>query len=129
MQDRHYGFRDPYNGEPVGEPEWTSWDYALSAALQLIEDYTDPNGILVWEKESDKMVVMAVKKIDRFEAAKDKATNGKNYKRSNGEYFIPKLEPQYWISEDELPTFEEWVRNQSDLPDEEPEEEELSFIQ
>lgn len=66
MSDPAYGFRDPINGEVVGDVTWTDWDYALVHALQLIEDYTDANGIPVWEKESDKMVVEAVKKIDRF---------------------------------------------------------------
>lgn len=129
MSDPAYGFRDPINWEVVGEVTWTDWDYALVHALQLIEDYTDANGIPVWEKESEKMVVEAVKKIDRFEAAKSSATGGKNYKATPGEYFVPRLTKVYWADKDYYPTFEEWIQDQMESdPGYEPPEE-PQFIQ
>ena len=124
-----YGFRDPINWEVVGEVTWTDWDYALVHALQLIEDYTDANGIPVWEKESEKMVVEAVKKIDRFEAAKSSATGGKNYKATPGEYFVPRLTKVYWADKDYYPKFEEWIQDQMDSDPGHDPPEEPQFIQ
>lgn len=123
LGDKYALHRSPFSGEPFGEPEWTTWDYVLVHATQLIEDYTDQNGLLVWEKESDSVVVSAVKKIDRFEAAKEAITGGKNYKASKGEYFVPDLKLQYWIKEDAWPTHREWIESQIDAePPPEPEE-------
>ena len=112
LSDKHALHRDPFTGEPFEEPEWTSWDYALVQAVQLIEDYTDQHGILVWERESDSVIVEAVAKVDPFEAAKEKATSGKNYKAAKGEYFFPKLSLVYWKDEDDWPTFRSWVESQ-----------------
>lgn len=102
------------NGDPCGEPEWTTWDYALMSALQLIEDFTDQNGLPVWEKESDRVIVEAVRKTDKFEAAKEKTTNKKNYKSVPGEYFVPRLKLMPGWEEDGWPTFQEWAESQQE---------------
>jgi len=114
MQDPHYGFRDPVSWEPVGEVEWTTWDYALMSALQLIEDFTDQNGLPVWEKEADHVIVEAVKKVDKFESAKERTTSKKNYKSTPGEYFVPRMKLMPGYEEDDWPTFDEWARSQQE---------------
>lgn len=124
LGDYHALNRDPLNGEPLGEPEWTTWDYVLISALQLIEDFSDPNGLLVWEKESPNVKVEAVKKIDSFESAKERATSGKNYKRVPGEYFIPRVSLQYWA--EEWPTLQDWIDAQSE-PEAPPVDNEPSY--
>lgn len=111
LGDPHALHRDPITGEPTGSPEWTRWDYALVHALQLIEDYSDENGMVIWEKESESVVVEAVRKTDRFEAVKERITGASKYKRSAGEYFVPRLSLVPW--EKEWPTFKDWVDEQN----------------
>lgn len=90
MADHYFDFRNSFTGEPDDEPvTWTDWDYALVHALQVIEDNTTPNGLLVWDVDNDRVRVDVSKKIDKFEAARDRYTGRKNYKRENGEYFVP----------------------------------------
>lgn len=127
LGDRYALYRDPRSGEPVGEPEWTDWDYALVNALQLIEDFSDQNGLLVWEKESDDVLISAVKKVDPFESAKERTTGRKNYKATPGEYFIPDVKLQHWATE--WPTFQDWVKSQNDSEEEAPPPEEPVFVQ
>lgn len=112
LGDKYALHRSPFSGEPFAEPEWTSWDYQLVHAVQLIEDFTDSNGILVWEKESDKVRIGALQKVDKFEAAKEAITSGKNYKADKGEYFIPDVKLHHWIKEDDWPTHREWIESQ-----------------
>ena len=52
--------------------------------------------------------VDAVRKIDQFEAAKDRITGGKNYKPQDGEYFIPRLKNRAT----EWPTMEEYIQHE-----------------
>lgn len=111
LGDTYALHRDPFTREPTGEPEWTTWDYALVQALQLIEDFSDGNGLLIWERESEKVQVEAVKKIDPFDAAKERTTGRSNYKRTPGEYFVPRVTLHHWA--EEWPTFEEWVQAQN----------------
>lgn len=131
MGDDWFGHRDWFTEAPTGDKdEWTDWDYALARAQQLIEDYTDQHGNLVYEVQDDRVVVEAVRKIDKFEAAKDRITSKKNYKPLDGEYYVPRLEKR----SAEWPTFEEWVADQAGQgekekilqPDEAPEP---SFVQ
>jgi len=91
--------------------EWIPWDYALAHAFQTVEDLTDDNGILVWEKEDEAVEIDAVRKIDKFRAALDRATAGtknKPYKPQPGEYFVPKV----WSrrSDGSIQSYSEWVR-------------------
>lgn len=112
LGDKYALHRNPFSGEPFAEPDWTTWDYQLVHAVQLIEDFTDPNGLLVWEKESDKVIVSAVSKVDRYDAARESITSGKKYKAAKGEYFVPKLELHHWLKEDDWPTHREWIESQ-----------------
>lgn len=119
MGDDWFGHRDPLTGKPMGDrEEYTSWDYALQNAFQTIEDYTDSkSGLLIWEMEDDNAYVTADKKINKFEAARDKKTAGtknKPYHAEPGEYFIPNLKSH---REDEagkpvFQTLREWVTRQ-----------------
>jgi len=108
MRDPYFGHRDFFTGEPLRDKdEWTDWDYALVAAYQTVQDMTNKHGLLVHEVESDRVMVSAVKKIDRFQAQVDRATKGskaKGYTPDPGEYFEPKLELRFG---DEWPTLED----------------------
>lgn len=93
---------------------WTQWDYAIATAYQTIEDHTDSNGLLIWERQTDRVDVVAEKKVDRFRAQVEKMTNQKKYKPTPGEYWIPKLE----LIEGDWPTHAEFVREELGLDDE-----------
>lgn len=110
MSDPHFGHRDFYSGKPDGKSdEWTAWDYALIQAYQTVQDWTDQHGNLVYEVDDPKerVIVSAVKKYDKFEAAKTRRTSGKNYKPDPGEYFTSKLDLK---SGQEWPTLEEYIQ-------------------
>ena len=110
MADDWFGHRNPFTGEPMGDrDEWIMWDYLLASVDQLIEDWTDSNGLYRWEMEDpkDRVQVDAVRKIDRFEAAKQRRTGGKNYKPRDGEYFVPKV----WKTSEEWPLFREYMEH------------------
>lgn len=111
MRDEWFGWRDPFSGEPVGEKDdWTDWDFALVAAYETIEAFTDQNGIRQWQKEDPKRLIDAEKKIDQFQAAIARRTKGsakKPYKPEDGEYWVPVVEAERpgnkpW-------TYAEWV--------------------
>ena len=107
MRDPFFGHRDVFTGEPIRErDEWTEWDYALIAAFQLKSDLTDQHGLLRHEVENERMDVLAIKKYDKFQAARDRATKGgkKGYTPEPGEYFTPKL----YLRGGEWPTLEEY---------------------
>lgn len=112
-RDDHFGHRDPFTGEPRGEG-WTSWDYALVNALQVIEDYTDKYGILVWERDDEAVEIDAVKRIHKFQSAVDRATAGtdkKPYKPSPGEYFVPEIWSRRTDEQgnEVIQTYDEWL--------------------
>lgn len=109
MYDDHFGFRDPFTGLPFQEPEWTEWDYVLAQVDQLIDDYTDSNGLLAWEVDDPhhRVRVDAVRKIDRFEQAKQQITNKSRYKPVMGEYFVPRLSK----TTEEWPTHSEYFEH------------------
>lgn len=112
LGDHYAQHRHPASGEPLkGEVIWTPWDYALANALQLIEDFSDQNGLIVWEKESKDVIVEAVRKQDPFESAKDRITSAKKYDRLPGEYYVPRLSLKPWAKE--WPTFQGWVEEQN----------------
>lgn len=131
MRDHYFGYRDFFTGEVLDEEVvWTDWDYALAGAVQTIEDFTDGDGLLPWEKDDDNVVVEAVRKVNRFDAAKTRRTGAKRYKPIAGEYFVPQLT---LLEGDEWPTLEEWAQKQAEdaqqeLDSEYPEPEEVSFI-
>lgn len=114
MRDPYFGNRDWFTGEPSDTPDvWTDWDYALSAAFQVIQDYTDSNGVLAWENEADNVEVLAERKISKFDAAREVKTSGKNYKAQKGERWTPRVRKM----NGEWPTFSDWVAANADEGD------------
>ena len=109
MRDPYFGHRDWLTGEEQPDREaWTDWDFALVAALQVIQDNTNQHGLLSWEVENERMDVIAEKKFDKFQAAVDRRTKGtkkKSYEPAPGEYFSPKLD----LRGGEWPTYREYV--------------------
>ena len=106
MKDQWFGHRD-LRGREIGDPDgWTRWDYALSTALQIIEDSTDQHGVLAYQTEAEWVEVEAVKKINKFESAKQRLTGGKNYRGSPGEVFVPRVFSR--SSSKGIPTFREY---------------------
>lgn len=113
MEDDWYGHRDPLTGAPTGDrDEWIGWDHTLVNAYQLIQDFTNEHGLLIWEVDDPKerVTVLAERKIDKFKAAVESRTGGKKYKALKGEYFVPKLD----LRAKEWPTFDEWVQSQTE---------------
>ena len=111
MRDPYFGHRDWYTGEPLRDrDEWTDWDFALIAALQVVEDNMDKHGLLSWEVLHEDMDVNALKKIDKFQAAVARRTKGskkKGYTPSDGEYFVPEL--SFLGPEEEYPTYRTYL--------------------
>lgn len=91
--------------EPDGTPEWLDVDYALIEALQIIEDHTDPNGLLIWVAEADNVDIQAVRKISKFDSARERRTTGTKYKAQPGEYFHPQVD----LIRGEYPTYRGWL--------------------
>lgn len=113
MGDDWFGHRNVWTFEPEGDKdEWTEWDYLLSRAFQTVEDWTDSHGLLKYEVDDPKgrVYVEAVRKIDKFEEAKEAVTGGKNYKPKPGEYFIPRVEKR----SEEWPTMQEFIENMAE---------------
>ena len=116
MGDDWFGHRDPLTGEPRGDKgEFLSWDWSLLNAFQTIEDYTDSkSGLPIWEMDDERVVVDAVRKVNKFQRSIDERTKGtekKPYKPVPGEYFVPNM----WSREKDesgesvFQTFREWV--------------------
>lgn len=61
----------------------------------------------MWERDDPRVDVGALKKISRFEASKTRATSGKNYKATPGEYFIPKVDLREGVKD--WPTYRQFV--------------------
>lgn len=95
--------------------DWTSWDYALMQAVQTIQDFTNDDGLLVWEVEEDEARMDIVKKINKFKAAVKRKTSGKTYKEAPGEYFVPVLRPP--VGKERHQTIAEWREKQQDKDD------------
>lgn len=114
MHDDWFGHRDPFTGRKVGDKdEWLEWDHLLADAFQLIDDYTDEYGLLVWERDDEAAIVDAVRKIHPFKQAIDQRTAGspnKPYKALPGEYFVPRMTSRR--SDDSFQTFRDWVSTQ-----------------
>lgn len=68
------------------------------------------------DENADNVEVVAVKRIDKFEAAKERITQKKNYKPTPGERFVPKVNLKWG----EWPTFKEWVEYQNERNGDEP---------
>lgn len=76
MMDDDFGHLNRVTGErKLPRGTWTPWDYLLLNVHQLITDFTDANGFLVWELEDpeERTVVEARIKTDRAEAARGRA--------------------------------------------------------
>lgn len=81
-------------------------------AVQTIEDFTNEDGILAWEIEEDGVRVDALKKINKFQAAKQRKTSGKTYKATPGEYFVPSIRPP--LGKEKHQTIKEWRESQQE---------------
>lgn len=102
--DDWFGHRDVW-GNPVGDKnERIDWDFALIHALQVIEEHTDSDGLLIWEYDVDGVNVTSEKKINKFHASVEKKTSKDGYKASPGERWLPRVKRV----NGELPTFKEW---------------------
>lgn len=119
MGDDWFGHRNPRTGEPRGDKEeYTRWDYALMSAFQTIEDYTDPkSGLPIWELDDERVVVSAVRRINKFDQAVALRTAGKKnkpYTPIPGEYFIPHVECREKNEDgsDKFQTITEWIQKQ-----------------
>lgn len=66
-------------------------DHALANACDVIEYYTDQNGIFQWYKKDPEERIDAIRKTDPFQAGVDRITGGKNYKKLPGEFFVPDI--------------------------------------
>lgn len=111
MRDEFYGHRDTLTFLPDGDrEEYLDWDFALFDALQTIEDNSDQYGLLAWELDDEAVDVTAVRKIHKFEQARDLATKGtakKPYTPRPGEYFVPRMETRR--SDGHIQGYGEWV--------------------
>ena len=111
MADDYFGHRNPFTGEPQGNPdEWIEWDHFLVTADETIEAHTDQHGLFRWETVDDAVIVNAVRKIDKFEEAKTLITSVKGYKPRAGEYFVPEVKSRR--SSGEIQTFPEYLEAQ-----------------
>jgi hypothetical protein len=118
FHDHFYGHRDYFTGEPIRDPYWTEWDYALADAVSFMQDYTDSHGHLIWERDADYVEAVAVKKIDKAQAAIDSKTKGsknKPYQPSPGETFQTVLRIMPGYEDKGWPTFDEWAEEQEKL--------------
>lgn len=113
MTDDWFGHRDIY-GLPHGDKdEYTRWDYALINAFQIIESGTDSDGLLVWEYEDEGTDVLALRKVNKFHAARDRKINSKTYSSVPGEYFVPEVIPAR--HRNGVPqTREEWLKTRQE---------------
>jgi len=114
MRDHYALHRNSYSGDVDETVVWTDWDYALAEAVQLLEDYTTPEGHVVWEADSERVTFDAKKKISKARAAIERKTRGsknKAYEPDLGEYWVttPRL-----MHGEEWPTLEEWVLEQNE---------------
>lgn len=108
MSDPHFGHRDILTGFPRGDAdEWTTWDLALINAYQLMQDWTNEHGLLVYEVDDHKerVDVIAKPKIDKFEAQKDIKTR-RQKQPPPGQYFVPDVSLRKGA---EWPTLEEYI--------------------
>jgi hypothetical protein len=114
FRDHFFGFTD-WRGLPTvsaDEVHWTMWDYALADAIQLIADYTDSHGHLIWEREGEQVEAVAVKKIDKAQAAIDRKTKGsknKPYEPSPGETWQTRLILRPGWEEEGWPTLRDYI--------------------
>lgn len=107
MQDHFAGFRDSFSFEVDAYPHWTDWDYSLATALQVIEDYTDPEtGHLLFVEQSDRVTFDAIKYTKKSVAAVERKTSGKKYKATPGERWRTK--PRV-MDGGEMPTLAEYI--------------------
>lgn len=94
------------SGDKIGDrDQWIKWDYALVGALQVIEDNTTSSGHPSWVVESERVDVLAVKSIDKFQAAIDRKTSGTKYKASPGETHRAEIK----LLGGEYPTYREYI--------------------
>lgn len=100
MRDPHTGHRNYYTGEPDSPHDvWTSWDFALATATQVIIDGTTEYGLLRWEVEDDDAQIDVVHEINREREAIALIENRDGYKPDPGEWLRPVIVHPYWKPE------------------------------
>jgi len=61
-------------------------------AFQIVEAYTDADGLPEWTRDDPTVRIEAKKKINQFHSSKDSRTSGTNYKPEPGEYYVPDVQ-------------------------------------
>ena len=82
-------------------------------AVQTIIDFTDDNGLLVWEVAEDGVIVESQRVIDKFQASVDRKTGKEGYKPQPGERWKPLVKPNRHRPDGDFQTFREWRENQA----------------
>jgi hypothetical protein len=121
-------FRDPWFGhrswitwDAVGsQADWTDWDYAIATAMQMIEDGTTEEGLLIWEVSQEDVFVDPEKRFNKARQAIEDITSADNYKSKNGEYWVPILrqhgvEPGHEVFQTRREWIEKTVENSDHL--------------
>lgn len=111
MVDDDFGHMNRVSGErKLPRGTWVAWDYILANVFQLISDFTDENGFLVWESQDpdERMEIRGVVKVDRPENVRQKVEkqNSKRMERVPGSYVSLSIRKRR--EEDEYPTHEEY---------------------
>lgn len=122
FRDPEFGHRNSFTGQVVGDPTgWTEWDFAIGTAMQAISDGTTEEGHLIWELEDATAFPEPIKRWNKARRAIDDITNAKNYKSSNGEYWITELRQRgVQPGNEQFQTRAEWiekVQRQRENPD------------
>lgn len=109
LNDAYAGHRkwwDPaWREDPALVTVWTEWDYILLRVYQYIEDYTTPNGQLVWVEE-DPDVSWEITKVESFLERERHMFRESNDIR---EWENLRSKP-VWDPEDEPPSMEKWLK-------------------
>lgn len=112
MRDDWFGHRDWFTGEPTGDrEEWTTADFLLQEAFDVVENITLPDGSFVMDQEDDAVQVQAIRYTDKFQQSVDQITQGKNYKAKPGEKFRPRVITRR--SDKKMPLYSEYIERKA----------------
>lgn len=103
----HRNWWDPQWKPGIGDTDWTTWDYALADAYQIIEDYTDSESgqWLPYDQSGD--VYWDVKsRISGSLAAIRKAEENRELQPGESLYAVP-----VFRDDKDKPTLESWLKD------------------